>query len=495
MTRGAIATGCPHSAQAGADILAAGGNAIDALVGSELLTCFSLPTMTGLGGGGVATLRIDDELVTCDFFAAHPGLGFDGEKPDPDVIIVPFEGVRLPFRVGAASIAVPGAIAGLWAIHERFGSMPLSEVAEPAIEAGRRGIEVTEAQHRAMALLEPCFRLSPETWELIGRRDHVLQEGDHLRNPELADFLTELVADGPRLFYEGEIAQNMEDVTSGYISVRDLAEYEPRWSVPLTGQYRHHRVHTFGRPSFNGALLIRSLAELDREGPLPPYGTFEYWERIADALRAADMLRTPEYEDRMLEDGFLQGVAAGSSGCTMHCSIVDDDGNAVSVTTTVGEGSGHVLPGTGIVLNNFLGEEDIHPEHHDPLPGQRMMTGMAPSLVETEDGGVTVLGGAGSARIRSAIFQTLVNNLDGGLRLDTAVLAPRIHPDGDTIYIESHGRTPDEVEELMPLGDEAIMTYEVGFFFGGVQAAAWHPSTGFSAGAESERRGGDYRVV
>ena len=495
MTHGAIATGCPHSAQAGADILAAGGNAVDALVGSSLLTCFSLPTMTGLGGGGVATLRIGDELVTCDFFAAHPGLGHAGEKPAPEVIIVPFEGVRLPFRVGAASVAVPGAIAGLWAIHERYGSMPLTEVAQPAIEAGHRGIEVTEGQHRAMALLEACFRLSPETWAIVGHRDHVLQEGDHLRNHELADFLTALVAEGPRLFYDGEVARSVEEATSGYVTRRDLADYEPVWSKPLSGTYRHHRVHTIGRPSFNGALLLRSLAELDGGGPLPSYGSYEYWERIATALRRADVLRTPDYEDSLMNDGFLEGVAAGSAGCTLHCGIVDDSGNAVSVTTTVGEGSGHVAPGTGIVLNNFLGEEDIVPDHHEPVPGERMMTGMAPTIVQTDDGGVTVLGGAGSARIRSAIVQVFVNNLDGGLRLDAAVLAPRIHPDGDTIYIESHGRTPDEVDELQPLGEEAIMTYEVGFFFGGVQAAAGHPTSGFSAGAERERRGGDYRVV
>jgi gamma-glutamyltranspeptidase/glutathione hydrolase len=495
MTHGAIASGCPYSAQVGSDILAAGGNAIDAVLGAALVCSFTLPTMTGLGGGGVLTMRMGDELATCDFFAALPGLGHVGTKIEPEVIVVPFEGVRLPFKVGTASVAVPGYISGIWAVHERYGRMPLAEVAAPAIHLARTGISVTEAQHRTYSLLEATFRRTPETWALIGHRDHVLEEGDTLRNPPLAQFLDALIDEGPDLFYRGDVAKRIEEVTDGYVTGRDLAEYAPAWDRPLSLRYRRSTVHTLGRPSFNGALLLRALAELE-SAEVPAYEEVEYWSRIADAMRSSEVLRTPDFESQVFDDGFLGGVAANCpGGNTLHISAVDADHNAVGLTTTVGEGAGFAIPGTGIVLNNFLGEGDIFPDHVTHVPGRRMMTGMAPTLVEDEAGGILALGSAGSARIRSAILQVIVHVIDSGLDLEPAVLAPRVHPDGDTIYIESHGRTPEQVEALHVLGTEAIMTYEVGFFFGGVQAARWDPVHGFTAGAETERRGGAALVL
>lgn len=496
MTEGAIASGCPYSARVGSDILAAGGNAVDAVVGAALTASFTLPTMTGLGGGGVLTMRMGGELATCDFFAALPGLDYRGAKPAPEVIVVPFEGVRLPFKVGTPSVAVPGLASGIWELHGRHGRMPLSEVAEPAIELARTGVSVTEGQNRAFALLEATFRRTPETWALIGRRDHVVEEGDTLRNEPFADFLVALVDEGPDLFYRGEVATRIEETTDGYVTGRDLAEFAPVWGRPLSASYRSSTVHTLGRPSFNGALLLRALAALGTRAEMPAYGEVAYWSRIAEAVRSSEVLRTPDFETQIFDDGFLGGVVADCpGGNTMHISVVDADHNAVSLTTTVGEGAGFAIPGTGIVLNNFLGEEDIFPDHVAHIPGRRMMTGMAPTLIDDHAGGVFVLGAAGSARIRSAMVQVIVHVIDSGLDVQPAVLAPRVHPDGDTIYIESHGRTPPEVEALHPLGAEAIMTYEIGFFFGGVQAARWDATHGFTAGAELERRGGSTVVV
>ncbi len=496
MAHGAIASGCPYSTQVGVDLLAAGGNAVDAVVGASLAACFSLPTMTGLGGGGVMTMRVGGELVTCDFFAALPGLGFEGTRRKPEVIVVPFEGVRLAFKVGRPTVAVPGSVAGLWAVHERYGRLPMADVAAPAIRLARTGVRVTEGQHRAFALLEPIFRRSPEAWSLIGLTDHVVDEGDTLMNERYADFLTMLVEEGPRGFYAGEVAARIEEVTEGLVTARDLDAYEPAWGRPLSRRYRRVSVHAPGRPSLNGALLQHAFSVLEKDGEMPRFGEVDYWRRIAEALRAAEGVRTPGYEAQIFEDGFLEGVVAScTAGNTMQCSVVDDEGNAVSYTTTVGEGAGFVIPGTGVILNNFLGEEDILPDHVEHVAGRRMMTSMAPTLVEDDDGGVLVLGAAGSARIRSAVLQVLVHVLDGALPVQEAVLAPRIHPEGDTIYIEAHGRTPAEVEALHPLGKEAVMTYEVGFFFGGVQAAQWTKARGFDAGAEIERRGCDARIV
>ncbi|MDJ0973694.1 MAG: gamma-glutamyltransferase [Planctomycetota bacterium] len=490
MRRGAIASGCPYSAQVGADILSAGGNAVDATVGAALTAAFTLPTMTGLGGGGVMTMRVDGKLHTCDFFAALPGLGFEGERRQPEVIVVPFEGVRLPFRVGRPSVAVPGAVAGLWAVHERFGRMPMKEVAASAIRLSREGVHLTGGQQRAFALLQPIFRRTPEAWRLIGHLDHVLEQGAKLTNELYSDFLGTLVEEGPEGFYAGEVAARIEEITEGFVTAEDLAAYEPAFGEPLSRTYRRVKVHTPGSPSLNGALLQVGLSRLEAGGEMPRFGELEYWRRIADALRVTEDVRTPSYEAQIFEDGFLEGVLASCpGGNTMQVSVVDKDGDAVSLTTTVGEGAGFTIPGTGVILNNFLGEEDILPDHVPHVPGRRMMTSMAPTLVEDATGGVLALGAAGSARIRSAIMQVLVHVLDSGMQLQQAVLMPRIHPDGDTIYIEAHGRTPEEVQQLHALGAEAVMTYEIGFFFGGVQAAQWTADRGFDAGAEIERRG------
>lgn len=496
MRRGAIASGCPYSAQVGAAILHDGGNAVDAVVGAALTSAFTLPTMTGLGGGGVMTLRVGGERVTCDFFAALPGLGFEGERRQPEVIVVPFEGVRLPFRVGRPSVAVPGAVAGLWAVHERHGRMPMAEVAAQAIRLAREGVHVTGGQQRAFALLQPIFRRTPEAWRLIGHLDHVLEQGATLTNELYADFLSMLVEEGPSGFYAGEVAARIETVTQGFVTTEDLAAYEPVFGRPLSRTYRRVQVHTPGAPSLNGALLHVGLAHLEAGGEMPRFGEIAYWRRIAEALRATEAIRTPAYEMQIFEDGFLDGVLASCpGGNTMQCSAVDVDGDAVSFTSTVGEGAGFTIPGTGVILNNFLGEEDILPDHVEHVPGRRMMTSMAPTLVEDAAGGVLVLGAAGSARIRSAILQVLVHVLDAGMQLQQAVLMPRIHPEGDTIYIEAHGRTPEEVQQLHVLGKEAVMTYEIGFFFGGVQAAQWTADRGFDAGAEIERRGCAVRLA
>ncbi len=502
MTHGACASGDPYSAAAGRDALAAGGNAVDAAVAAALMATFTVPTMTSLGGGGVMMLRVDGKTIVCDHFARLPGLGFTGERREADVLVVPFEGVRLPFRVGRPTIAVPGAVAGLFEIHERYGRMPLAEVAAPTIRAAREGVVVKQGQSRAFALLEPILRRTPGSWALVGAADRVLEPGETLRNAPLADALSALVDDGVALFYEGEMADRIVEVSEGCVTREDLAAYEPVFSEPLTGNYRNWRVLVPGAPSMTGGQILVGLEHLAQGGPMPRFDTPSYWERIAESQRACEALRDEDYERGMFDDGYVAGrVADHPGGSTMQLSAVDEHGNAVAYTTTVGESAGFVIPGTGILLNNFMGEEDILPEHMAPVPGVRMLTAMCPTLLERKAGAghdgdsrLVALGAAGSARIRSAVLQVAVHVMDSGLVLQEAVAHPRIHVEGETIYIEAHGRTPEEVTALQPLGRESVMTYEAGFFFGGVQAARVN-AEGFSAAADVERRGCQGYVV
>lgn len=491
MSRGAVASGDELSARAGCDVLAAGGNAVDAAVATSLLAGHTLPTMTGLGGGGVTTIHHEGRVYVLDHFATLPGLGLDkAARREPEVIFVPFEGVRLPFRVGRPTISVPGQVAGLFAMHERFGRMPFAELAQPTIDAARKGTVVTEGQRRAFALLEPIFRRTPQAWDITGHGDRLIDVGERMFNAPLADTLEALVSEGPRLFYDGEIGRRIAGCSDGHVSEQDVAAYQPAWREPLQTTYRGHRIYVPGVPSLSGAMMVRALQELEAGGEMPAVGSYPYWQRIAAAHRAGAALRTEDYETRLFEEGFLDTVVSDCpGGSTMQCSTIDGNGMAVSATSTVGEGCGFVIPGTGVMLNNFMGEEDILPPDRPWQAGARMATSMCPTYVQSRDGRQLAIGAAGSSRIRSAILQVLVHTLDGHEALDDAVERARIHTEGDTIFIEAYGRIPPEVDALKPLGSEFVITYEAGFFFGGVQAVGLSDATGLEAAADHIRRG------
>lgn len=490
MGHGACASGDPLSAGVGRDLLAAGGNAMDAAVGAALMACFNLPTMTGLGGAGVMTVRHGDEVVVLDGFSNLPGLGRDGPRPALEEVVVHFEGVAQTFFVGPASVAVPGTVAVLWDAHRRFGRMPLAEVAAPAIRASREGAPVTDGQYRAFALLEEIFRRSPASWALIGTEHGLLHAPDTtMSNPELATTIEQLVELGPEAFYGGDIAEALSASTDGLLTREDLAAYAAVLRRPLRGRFRDWSLYVPSVPSLTGALLLAGLAHVERGPRLTrPLGAAG-WTRIVDALRASASLRTSEYEARLFEDGYLEGVAAMCpGGSTMHIATIDDGEMAVSYTTTLGESAGIVAPGTGVALNNFLGELDIHTPESRRLAGERMTTGMCPALACDAHGRWLSVGSAGSARIRSALLQVLVHVIDGGASLPEAVGRPRIHVEGDTLYVEGHGRTERQVRVFDALAERIVATWGPGFFFGGAQAVR-RTAEGFEAGAEVVRRG------
>ena len=492
---GACASGGPHSAALGRDVIAAGGNAVDAAVAAGLMACFTLPTMTGLGGAGLMTIGRGDDVILIDGFANLPGLDGPGERPPLEEVIVHFEGVAQTFFVGPASVATPGTVALLWHAHERFGRMPIAKLAGPVIRAAREGVAVSDGQYRAFALLETIFRRTPESWSLLGDDESLLQPDTLMRNAALADTLELLVAEGPRAFYEGDVAARLVEGAEGLLTHRDLRTYGVVERRPLVGGYRGWPLYVPAVPSFTGALLLRALAHLEAGPPLESPMEPEDWARIVSALRDTAALRTEDFDARVFEDGFLERVVSTCpGGSTMHISTIDDEGMVVSYTTTLGESAGIVAPGTGVSLNNFLGELDIHSPEAARPPGERMTTGMCPTLARDPEGRWMAVGSAGSARIRSAILQVLVRTIDGGVSLPNAIGRSRVHVEGDTLYVEGYGRSEEEVEALRPLAPELVATWAAGFFFGGAQAVR-QTADGFEAGAEVARRGCAGHVV
>jgi gamma-glutamyltranspeptidase/glutathione hydrolase len=307
----------------------------------------------------------------------------------------------------------------------------------------------------------------------------VLREGELLHNPELGDALLLLGQQGAEPFYRGEIAVKVCDWMRAHgatLSSENLAGYRAVEREPVRMRYRDREVLTNPPPSAGGTLLAYALALLDR-GPAPP-GLGE----VVAAMGAAQSERTPEFVAGLSEVGFLERFLAKRLGSTTHISVLDASGRACSVTCSNGEGSGVVVPGTGIHLNNVMGEQDLNPHgfHRHPA-GRRMPSMMAPSVVLRDGQVELVLGSAGSNRIRSALLQTIVGVVDHGLSARAAVQAPRVHFEDGTLYAEPG-------IDLEDLSGPIVEFHELNLFFGGVQAVL--SRDGATDGAGDPRRGG-----
>ncbi len=309
----------------------------------------------------------------------------------------------------------------------------------------------------------------------------MLREGELLRNPDLGEALGRLGQEGARPFYSGDIAAAVcawLGERGGSLSQDELAAYEASEREPLRMAYRDREVFTNPPPSAGGTLLAYSLGLLDRQ-PAPPSVA-----AVIGAMEAAQGERTPEFVQGLDLEGFGSCFLASRLGATTHISVLDSLGRACSVTCTNGEGSGVVVPGTGIHLNNVMGEEDLSPlGFHSHPAGRRMPSMMAPSVVMRGGEVELVLGSAGSNRIRSALLQTIVGVVDHGLSAPAAVRAPRAHFENGIVYHEP-GLDPSPSTP----GREVVRFHDLNLFFGGVQAV--ERREGKLSGAGDPRRGG-----
>ncbi len=492
---GVIAAGHPLTAQAGAEVLRAGGNAVDAAVAAMLMSFAAEPLLTGLGAGGhMLVAGGGEEPVLLDFFVQAPARRQDGGGCELDAVDVSFGDAVQVFYIGPASCGVYGTPAGVCAAVERWGTMGLAQLTAPAARAAREGVRLNAGQGYIAKILADLLTSTPECAALWAPDGHVLGEGELLHNPDLGDALDRLGSDGAESFYRGDIARAVCDwlqARGGSLSTDELAGYRAIEREPVRVSYRDRTVLTNPPPSAGGTLLAYSLALLDR-GPQPP--------RLADvlvAMESAQAERTPEFVEGLARDGFLERFLEAKLGSTTHISVLDSHGRACSVTCTNGEGSGVVVPGTGIHVNNVMGEEDLNPLgfHRHPA-GRRMPSMMAPSIVLLDDrrsprspaGGEVelVLGSAGSNRIRSALLQTIVGVVDHGLSARDAVDAPRAHFEDGIVYHEP-GIDISGAHESGP-EREIVRFHALNLFFGGVQAV--HRSDGVLTGAGDPRRGG-----
>jgi gamma-glutamyltranspeptidase / glutathione hydrolase len=512
--KGAVAAGHPLTAEAGAAVLREGGNAVDAAVAAVLTSFVTESPLTGLGAGGFMLVHAPgSEDALLDFFVEVPGRTTAKRRSELVPIPVYFspESPQV-FNVGAASCGVPGTAAGLAEALRGYGSVPLAELVKEPARRARDGVEVNAEQAFIFHILEPILTHEPEGRAIYAPNGRILAEGDRFRFEELGDALERYGAEGPEPFYAGEIGRRVSDWVlerGGTLGSDDLAAYEPRRRDPVCARYRGREVLTNPPPSSGGILIAFALLLLERAG------SADIPTAVA-AMEEAQAARTEAFLHGLYSEGFaaeflsearieaaVARLRAGRRppdpppeapserlGSTTHITVVDAEGRCASVTCSNGTGSGVIVPGTGIHVNNMLGEEDLNPlGFHVTPPGRRVPSMMSPTVVlrrgELEAG----LGSGGSNRIRSAILQTIIRLIDDGMDVRSAVEAPRVHFEAGAVQAEP-GIDAEALDRLAARGYQLVRWQERNLFFGGVHAIARDPATGEVHGGGDPRRGG-----
>jgi len=518
--KGAVAAGHALTAAAGARALEEGGNAVDACVAAAFASWVAESPLTGPGAGGFALVLPADgrPARVADFFVATPGLGL----PRPSgaqmhAIDVGFGGdseTTQVFRIGEPSCAVPGTALGLEAVHRAYGRLPWRELLQPAIELTRTGVELTRPQAHLHAILDLILRAQPEGKRIYSRPDGGrLLPADTFALPDLGGTLELLARDGAAALYRGELADAVARTVragGGSVTLRDLEEYRVIWRRPVRVPYRGGEFVSNPPPSSGGILIAYGLALLER---LPPAaaGSADSVALLVEVMREQTRVRESGFAAALYRGGLAQRLLAPAAlraalarigtpglsepvpaGGTTHVSAVDADGNAASLSSSTGSGSGVVVPGTGIHLNNMLGEYDLVAPG-PAAPGRRLTSMMAPSIVIGPRGPRLVVGSAGSVRLRGAIMQVVEHVVAQGLSVGEAIDHPRVHLDEPKVQCEG-GFAADMLDRLEAAGYDIVRWRRRNLFFGGTNAVEVQLD-GALAAAGDPRRGGAGVVV
>lgn len=445
-------------------MLRQGGTAVDAAVAGAFAATVAEPTLASLGGGGFCLTADPGSAPTVlDFFVDMPDT-LESGAPMEALEVTFASGIRQEFHVGWSSVAVPGTLAGLLHLHSRGGQLPLDAVIAPAHEAALRGHRLEPVQVDFIRVIGPILQLTPASAALFGPP---LQDMPFI-NPAYADTLASLASgDSAAQVFNRPLAEAMRE-HGGLVTSADLASYTVVERIPITARRGQAWIWTNPPPAFGGAIVLESL------GLIP---TTDPWPHVVDALRSST--------DRHRS---APRVTRG----TTHLSVVDGEGRVVSLSLSNGAGSGTVV--AGIALNNMLGEADLHPGGFHSLPsGARLSSMMAPTLVADDAGALLALGTGGSERIRSALVQVLMRNLDLDEDLATAIAAPRLHA-GDSVVDMEPGFDADVAARLVEAHTTVRMWPSPDLYFGGVHAVAREADGSVTAVADS-RRGGAVAIV
>ena len=501
---GVISCGHEVTADAAVQVLENGGNAFDAIVAAHFAACVAEPVLASLGGGGFLLAQtVGGNTQVYDFFAQTPLYPRSTKDIEFFPIHADFGTTRQEFHIGAGSVAVPGAVKGMYAIHKELCTMPMKDLLSPAIEAARCGVIVNPFQSYLLDVVKPIYQYTSEARGVFSSKTvsgKLLQPEEKLQQLDLANTFEVLAREGEDLFYRGEIAQQIIAFShewGGQIDAADLQQYQAKERAPIKISYRGNQIYTNPTPSSGGVLIALALKLLeDSDISNYPRSGAKMLKLLTEVMSHCNLARTDQSHDvaGLLDPDLVaeyRAKVANKLPChrgTTHMTVMDAKGNVASLTVSNGEGCGRFLGDTGVMLNNMLGEEDLNPQGYDKWPqGERLSSMMAPTLVVKENGEHIALGSGGSNRIRSAIFQTLVNLLDFDMSLSEALLFPRLHYERDMLSIEN-GFDSSELRAVRDRYPQHQIWPDRNMFFGGVHAASCRDQ--LLTGAADPRRGG-----
>ena len=491
------------AAEAGSRVADEGGNAVDAAIAAVLVSLVTEPGVCSLGGGAFITVDPPDgPAVTIDGYVEMPGRGLPPERLGGGVREVHVEyGGGLDTTVGYGSVGTPGALAGLGLASASYGRVPWARVVEPAYEWALAGFPLSRTSRLYLEFCgEGIFGWHPESRASIyGPDGTLLNVGDLVLINGLAESLRWIGEEGFQDLYQGELARTITkevEENGGILTLRDLEAYEPVVRVPLETRMRRWTLAINPPPAIGGCTLAAMLA-LTGEGPERGWTAEAVREMVGiqKAVLEYRHRRLDSADDIASETQLLTNPATLDtlrrrvrSGSTVHTSAVDSAGLACAITASAGYGSGVMPGGTGIWMNNSLGEQELTRRGlHAQDPGTRLPSNMAPTAARTEEGAVLSLGSPGADRITSALYQTIVNFIDLEMPLPLAVAHPRVHVELDAGQIRAAYECGVPVEALqLPVRefDDRHM------YFGGVGAALFTPEKGFTLAADPRRDGG-----
>lgn len=503
--RGVVAAGHTVTVEAAAEVLREGGNAFDAVISAIVTATVPEFVFSSIGGGGflMAKPASAKHAVCYDFFAQTPRRKRPEDEIEFYAIEADFGPATQEFHIGAGSTAVPGIVPGLFAIHADLGTLPMTRLIEPAVEAARKGVTVSDLHAYLYTIVAPILQASREARHYFVPGGALLGAGSSYRNPEFADTLDCLAREGERFYAEGEVGQAIVAQSAhngGQLTMEDLKAYRVERRKPLAWQYRDRELFLNPPPAASGALIAFGLGLLQHalhEGDAPDPLLLARVMEETNTVRSANGAQL----DAIIADKTIAAHMKTIAGHrpatrgTTHISIIDAAGNAAAATITNGEGNGRMVDGCGFMLNNMLGEEDLNPDgFHSWPPDTRLSTMMAPTLMTSGDGALTALGSGGSNRIRTAILQVAVNLADRDMGLDDAVNAARLHVerDGMVSYEQANwdiAFNDDQRDALIDAFPDAHGWPEPNLFFGGVHATRKGGKGAFEGAGDPRREG------
>ena len=433
------------------NILKSGGNAFDAAISGVFSSMVCEYLYTGVASGGAMLVKKNGLYPSLiDFFVETPA-SIKKSVKDFKTIYADFGDTKQEFNIGAGSVGVPGTIPGLIEIHRQYGSLPFSVLVEQAVGLAKKGSVISKNQEYLSGVLSPVISSSPKLLSLFQKNGVFITAGEKFFNKDLGFFLEQFLYEDPASFYKNEVCPLFYDTIGwgGVVGLKDLQDYAPKTRKPLKVRYRGCDIFMNPKPSMGGVLIKEGLKSLSKTKNVSK-------KDVEVALRAINLLKDRD-----------------AVGSTTHLTVIDGEKNVASVTTTNGVGAGFVIPKTGVMPNNMLGEKHLNPHgFHSWESKQRIPSNICPTLILGGKQQLVALGSAGSSRIISAILSVITNTLDRKMGLIDAVSSPRIHLEGGVLHCEPDSKKPSYgAAETVNWGDKNM-------YFGGVNACSFSESVG-----------------